>query len=146
MTDTMTTSPGDGGHALRLAAGILIATGGLVGLGAVPGIGWPIWAAHDLIVWPYDGMGEAAIPESRLFAAISGGVMAGWGVLVWHLAALLPREGAAVRRIVRTSILTWFAVDSGLSIVAGGALNMVPNLAFLALFWWALRRPALAPT
>jgi hypothetical protein len=124
---------------LRLAAGLLIATGAIVGLGAVPGIGGPIWAAHDLIVWPYDGGGAASIPESRLFAAICGGVLVGWGVMIWHLAALIPREGAAIRRIVWTGGLAWFVVDSGLSVVAGGALNVIPNLVFLAVFWWALR-------
>ena len=51
----------------------------------------------------------------------------------------MQRAPDAIRAIIRTSVISWFVVDSLASVAAGGALNVVANAAFLALFLVPLR-------
>ncbi|MCB9731348.1 MAG: hypothetical protein H6745_01800 [Deltaproteobacteria bacterium] len=75
------------------------------------------------------------LSAAALFAfALVGAIMVGFGVLVVALA-----RGAGVAQAVGVSLLTWFVVDSSASVATGFALNVVGNLAFLALFTPALR-------
>lgn len=68
-------------------------------------------------------------------SAASGGVLVGWGLMIWHLAGeALARMPEAVRAIIRTPVLTSSVVDSAASVAAGAALNVVVSLVFLALF------------
>jgi hypothetical protein len=66
--------------------------------------------------------------------------MVGWGLMIWQLAGEpLERAPDAVRAIIRNSVLAWFVVDSAGSIAAGAPLNVLPNLAFVALFLLPMR-------
>ena len=125
---------------LRFAAGVTLVTGLALALTAIPALNLPVRLLADLLVWPLDGTQTLAAPETRLAFAIGGGVMAGWGLMIWQLAGEpLQRAPEAVRAIIRTSILTWFVVDSAGSAAAGAALNVLPNLVFLALFLVPMR-------
>lgn len=126
---------------LRFAAGMTMMTGLALALAALPALNLPVRLLADLLVWPINGAETLAAPETRLALAIGGGVMLGWGLMIWHLAAEpLERAPDAVRGIVRTSILGWFLIDSTASVAAGAALNVAANLVFLALFLVPLRR------
>lgn len=123
---------------LRFAAGVTMVTGLALALSAVPALNIGVRLLTDLLVWPFDGAETLAAPETRLALAISGGVMAGWVLMIWQLAGEpLERAPKAVRGIIRASVLGWFVVDSAGSVAA---LNVLPNLVFLALFLLPLRK------
>jgi hypothetical protein len=98
---------------LKAAAGIVLGVGLLLAAGAWPPLAAPVVFLADLIIWPLDGLQTLAAPETRVFMAISGGVMVGWGVTLWKLADyLMPEQLAAVRSITMTGLYSWFVVDS----------------------------------
>jgi hypothetical protein len=126
---------------LRFAAGVTMVTGLALALSAVPALNIGVRLLTDLLVWPFDGAETLAASETRLALAIGGGVMLGWGLMTWQLAGEpLERAPEAVRGIIRASVLGWFVVDSAGSVAAGAALNVVPNLVFLALFLLPMRK------
>ena len=126
---------------LRFAAGVTMVTGLALALSAVPALNIGVRLLTDLLVWPFDGAETLAASETRLALAIGGGVMLGWGLMIWQLAGEpLERAPEAVRGIIRASVLGWFLVDSAGSAAAGAALNVVPNLVFLALFLLPMRK------
>lgn len=128
---------------LRFAAAVTMVTGLALALAAIPALNLPIRLLTDLLVWPLDRAETLAGSETRLALAIGGGVMLGWGLMIWQLAGEpLERAPEAVRGIIRTSVTAWFLVDSAGSVAAGAALNVLPNLVFLALFLLPLRRGA----
>ena len=128
---------------LRFAAGVTMVTGLALALSAVPALNLPLRLLTDLLVWPFNGAETLAASETRLALAIGGGVMLGWGLMIWQLAGEpLERAPDAVRGIIRASVLGWFLVDSAASVAAGAALNILPNLVFLALFLLPMRRGA----
>ncbi|WP_374426339.1 hypothetical protein [Tabrizicola sp.] len=128
---------------LRFAAGVTMVTGLALALSAVPALNIGVRLLTDLLVWPFDGAETLAASETRLALSIGGGVMLGWGLMIWQLAGEpLEHASDAVRGIIRASVLGWFLVDSAASVAAGAALNILPNLVFLALFLLPMRRGA----
>jgi len=125
---------------LKSASAIVIGFGLLIAIAAVPATAAPVQLLLDLIFWPVDGAERATMPETRLAFAISGGVMAGWGILLWQLTdRLYLRDPKLGRSLILNSIGTWFLVDSLGSIAAGAPLNAVFNVGFLLLFVLPLR-------
>ncbi len=130
---------------LKAGAGLVIASGLLVVLGSHPVAGWPLRMLGDMILWPLDGAQTLAASETRLLAAIAGGVLVGWGWALWLLAGEgMERAPDLARRIIVGSTLAWFVVDSAGSLVAGAPLNAALNLVYLELlvgpFWLARLR------
>jgi hypothetical protein len=120
---------------LRFAAGVTMAFGLALALAAFPPLGAPMILLADILVWPLDGAETGTAPGMRLILAIAGGVMAGWGWLIWQLAgAALAKDPDNIRPFIRQSVILWFVVDSIASVLASAPLNAVANLAFLALF------------
>ena len=125
---------------LRLAAGVTMAAGLGLALAAIPALNLPVRLLGDVLIWPLDGGETLAAPETRLGFAISGGLMLGWGLMIWQLAGEpLARAPEAIRGSIRASVLAWFMLDSAGSVAAEAALNVVGNLVFLALFLWPMR-------
>lgn len=122
-------------NGLRLASGITMAFGLALALAAFPPTAGPMVLLADVLVWPLDGAETGAAHDTRLAFAIAGGLLAGWGWLIWQLAgAPLARDPVLVRGLIRQSVLVWFVADSAASVLAGAPLNAVANLAFLALY------------
>ena len=120
---------------LKAASALLILVGLVFALAAWPPTAFAATFLVDLIKWPVDGMQSLASPEIMLINGSSGGMMVGWGVMLWLLAdRLYPRDPALFRTILFVSLGFWFLVDSAASIMAGGALNVGLNIVFLALF------------
>ncbi|SOE13147.1 hypothetical protein SAMN05877838_0916 [Hoeflea halophila] len=120
---------------VKTAAALVAAFGLVFALAAWPPLAGPVVFAVDLFIWPLDGQQMLAAPETRVFIAISGGLMVGWGVTLWKLAAhLMPVDPAAVRSITMTGLYCWFAVDSLASVMAGVPVNAAANVSFLVLF------------
>lgn len=132
-------------NGLRFAAAVTITFGLAMALAAAPVLNLPIRLLSDLLIWPLDGAETLQAHDARLALAIGGGVMSGWGAMIWQLAgAPMTAAPDATRRIILTSALTWFCIDSTASILAGAALNVPANAVFLALFLWPMRRSARA--
>ena len=135
------------GHAttrlLQGAAVTVMVSGVIVAGSAYPATAGVTRFLVDLIFWPIDGQQSLDAPETRLLGAVCGGVMAGWGLMLWLVAArLYPREPALARSIILGSVAVWFVTDSTGSVMAGAPLNAVFNVGFLLAFWLPLRRPA----
>jgi hypothetical protein len=128
---------------LKTASAVLIGFGVVIAMSAHPALAGVTRLLLDLVFWPVDGAQSLASPETRLLSAIAGGMMIGWGVMFWLIAArLYPVDPELARTIILASIVVWFVADSLASIVAGGALNALLNIPFLLAFVWPLRRIA----
>ncbi len=114
-------------------------------LGAHHGTGESVRFLADLILCPPDGSRTMSV-EARLLSAISGGVLEGWGVMLWGLAGR-PFETAPdlVRRIVIQSALVRFLVDGAGSVAAGAPLNLIGNAIYLAVLLVPFRPGCNAP-
>lgn len=120
---------------LKVASAALLGLGAVVAMASHPATAGITGLVADLVFWPLDGQPSVEQPAARLLAAISGGVMVGWGAMLWLVAArVLPSDPALAAALVRTSAMAWFVVDSVGSVVAGAPLNAVLNVAFLAAF------------
>ncbi|MGJ8571371.1 MAG: hypothetical protein ACSHXI_11800 [Hoeflea sp.] len=129
---------------VKAASAVIAVIGLLIAVAAWPPLAGPVVFVADLIIWPLDGAQSLAAPETRVFMAIAGGVMAGWGVTLWRMSDyLMPEHLAAARSITMTGLYCWFAVDSIGSIMAGVPLNAVANVGFVVLFLLAFRQTGL---
>ena len=128
---------------LKTGSGLTIFFGLLIAAASIPAAAPPVEFLADLIFFPIDGAQSVIAPETRLMNAIGGGVMTGWGIMLWMLASrLYPREPALARQIIVTSIVAWFIVDSAGSVLSGAPLNALFNTSFLLIFCVPLWRAA----
>lgn len=126
---------------LKTASAIVFGFGVLVALAALPALAGPTRILADIILWPFDGAQSLSGSEARILCAIGGGVMAGWGALLWLVSAkLYPREPELARAMILASVATWFVIDGVASVLAGAPLNAALNIGFLLLFALPLRR------
>jgi len=126
---------------LKFGSALTIFFGILVAAAATPIAAGPTQFLADLIFFPIDGAQDISSSETRLISAIGGGVMAGWGVLLWMLSTqLFPSNQALAANLIIASIVTWFVIDSTGSIIAGAPLNAVFNVSFLLIFCLPLWR------
>lgn len=117
---------------LKATSAVVVGVGAVVALAAHPATAGVTTFFVDLVFWPVDGQPSVAAPEARLLSAVSGGVMVGWGVMLWLVATrLLPADPPLAAALVRAGAVTWFAVDSLGSIAAGAPLNALLNVVFL---------------
>ncbi|MEM8688380.1 MAG: hypothetical protein AAGF81_13695 [Pseudomonadota bacterium] len=120
---------------LKGGAVVLILFGILAAAGAMPALSAPTLLLLDLAFWPLDGAQSLAAPETRLLCAVGGGVLVGWGALLFLLADQIgSTDPALVRKFVIVSIGSWFVVDSLGSVAAGAPMNALFNVGFLLLF------------
>lgn len=126
---------------LRAASALVVGFGVLIVLATYPATAGLTMFLIDFILWPIDGTQSGITSELRLVFAISGGVMVGWGIMLWLIATrLYPREPQLARSMILVSVGIWFVVDSAASIVAGAPLNALLNTSFLLMFGLPLWR------
>ena len=135
---------------LKAGSGLTIFFGLLIAIASIPAAAAPVEILADLIFFPVDGAQEVGAPETRLMSAIGGGVMTGWGIMMWMLATrLYPKEPGLTKQLIVTAIVAWFVVDSTGSVMSGAPLNALFNVSFLLIFCvplWLAERPAAAAT
>lgn len=120
---------------MKFAAIIFVGFGLLSALAAWPPLSAPQRLLAEIIFMDFDGSVTIASQSERLLSAILGGLIAGWGVILWQLVDKLYQDNPAlIGKMIMSSILTWYIVDSTASVVAGAPLNFIGNLSFLALF------------
>lgn len=128
---------------LKIGSAITIFFGVLIAVAALPAGAAPTEFLADLIFYPIDGTQSVAAHETRLMSAIGGGVMAGWGLLLWKLSTtVFSQDPALARQLIVPSIITWFVIDSAGSVLAGAPLNALFNVSFLLIFCVPLWRSA----
>ncbi|MDJ0712354.1 MAG: hypothetical protein QNJ14_18350 [Woeseiaceae bacterium] len=131
---------------LRIGAAITVGFGLLIAVAAIPALQGPTSFSLDLIYFPVDSAQSVDTVSARLFSAITGGLMTGFGVMLWVVATeLCPREPALGRRVILLGIGSWFVVDSAMSLAAGAPLNVLFNTGFLLIFCvpaWGLSETA----
>ena len=120
---------------LRIASGVTIVVGAICALAAHPSTGRVWLYLFDVLKWPLDGDPSAFSADTRAVNAVLGGVMVGWGLLMY----LLSRERLItvmpeLPRLLLVSLLAWFVVDSTGSWAAGLPGNIVLNVGFLVMF------------
>lgn len=128
---------------LRTGAILLVATGLLMFLALFTPVA-AIWRLFlDLAFLPVDSAQDFATDAARLLTAISGGLLAGLGAMIWIATnRVYAHDPDLGRALILPPILFWFVLDSTGSVLAGAWFNVVLNSGFLVLF--AL--PLLAPT
>ncbi len=120
---------------LKAGSALTVFFGVLIALASIPAASAPVEILADLIFFPVDGAQNVGAPETRLMNAIGGGVMTGWGIMIWMLATrLYPREPALAKQLIVTSVVAWFVVDSAGSLMSGAPLNALFNVSFLLIF------------
>ena len=77
---------------LQAGSALTVFFGALVAAAAVPALSGPVRFLADLIFFPLDGLQSVAAEETRLINAIAGGVMVGWGLMLWMLSTQLFRK------------------------------------------------------
>lgn len=121
---------------LKCAAGFTFAFGLFFLISLFTPLGAINTVLFDLVIGPpLDGAQSLQATETRLLIAITGGLMAGLAAAAWMLADTIYRNDPALgRRWFATTFLTWYAIDSTGSVIAGAPMNVLSNTVFLALF------------
>jgi hypothetical protein len=123
---------------LQLASLITVITGAIAGLGSHPATDFAWLWLFDLLQWPIDGNPALFSSDAHAINAVLGGVMMGWGLLMFKLARDdLFQE--PIRAAMQAALLFWFVTDSTGSFAADLPGNVVLNGAFLLLFLIPLR-------
>ncbi len=120
---------------LQVASALTALVGLVAAAGALPAT-WELWRLlFDVVAWPMDGAPASFDEPTRAMNAISGGVMFGWGLMMFALSSGPVAEGSrgAVAAMLY-GVVGWFVVDSTASVAAGIPYNLVLNVSFLVLF------------
>ncbi len=134
---------------LKITSLLIVALGLLVAFGAHPATALPATWLADIVFWPFDGLQTLEAPAARVLAAISGGVMVGWGLMIWLVIdRLLPADPRLARLLVVESTLAWYLVDSTGSFVSGATVNVLLNTVLMLTIVmpaWRLGKVQVAP-
>ena len=121
---------------LKLGSALTVLFGILIAAAATPTLQAPIEWSLDLVYFPLDDAPQIQGSALRLISAISGGVMVGWGVMLWMVATqVFSQHPALGRRLILGSVGAWFVIDSSMSVAAGAPLNAFLNTGFLLVFF-----------
>jgi hypothetical protein len=128
---------------LKVTAIVVGTFGPIFFLGTMPATAEPARWTLDFLSWPLDGAQTYASPELRFLSGPTGGLLLGWGVMIWCLSLwVYDAAPEAVRKCVITGLLAWFVLDSAGSITSGTASNVFFNVFVLLLAAGPLWKPA----
>jgi len=114
---------------LLIGPGLLMVTAPVTGLGGLTEM------FLDLAHQPYEGAQPITGKSAHLLNAILGGILVGFGVMIWVVAEhVLRKDFVLGRRLILIPLLCWFITDSLGSVFAGAWFNVVINAAILGLF------------
>jgi hypothetical protein len=86
----------------------------------------------NLLNGPGGGAANFDANTPRFLTALTGGFLLGWGVMIVCLRAWVYDDAAeGVRRVVVTSLVSWFLLDSIGSISSGNGWNAASNVVVL---------------
>jgi hypothetical protein len=101
----------------------------------------------SLLVYSSPGRIDAFGPESARYVslvhAVIGGIMVGWGAVLFYITRSLVSKGSRLGwNLVALSVVAWFIPDTTYSLWSGFWQNAVLNTVFLCLFalpLWGMR-------
>lgn len=109
----------------------VIGFGAVLSGGAFESTSGPVRFVFNLL----NGTGDLPFDENLRFSlAVLGAVSIGWGVTalgVVRVALTLGERSAPLWSALVTGTLTWFVIDSALSVATGFELNVLPNCLLL---------------
>ena len=127
---------------MRRAGWVLISTGVIFALAALPVFHPLVKIFLQIAYWPFNSLQPNLTVPVPLLVAITGGLTAGLGGMLWalgtHVAAAAPD---AATRVTQIAAWVWFCTDSTASVLVGAPFNVVLNLSFLALMLISSRVP-----
>lgn len=111
----------------------VLGVGAIFALGAIPAVDGGVRLFYDTIAWPIDGVSPYG-EQVRFTAALLGAVMMGWAMTMFALVAAADQIGAPAWRGLTIAIVTWYVIDSIISVASGWPLNAVSNTGFVVTF------------
>lgn len=128
---------------LKFAAIMIAGLGPLFFLGSMDTPLNPLPGALAIVGGWAEGADAAPGGDLRLLSAILGGVLFGWGVMVWCLAIwVFDAAPEGVRKSFLIALIAWFVLDSAGSVLSGHSLNVLYNALYLMVVVGPLWRPA----
>jgi hypothetical protein len=110
---------------LLIGPGLLMVTAPVTGLGSLTEM------FLDLAHHPYE--------SAHLFNAILGGILVGFGTMIWVVAEhVLRKDFALGRKLIIIPLIRWFVTDSLGSLLTGAWFNAVLNAGIFGSFMFAL--------
>lgn len=127
---------------MRQAGWVLMSIGVIFALAALPVFHPLVKFFLQIAYWPFHSPPPNLTVPVPLLVAITGGLTAGLGGMLWalgtHVAAVSPDAAAKVTQI---TAWVWFCTDSTASVLVGAPFNAILNLSFLALMLVSSRVP-----
>ncbi|WP_170333334.1 hypothetical protein [Ruegeria arenilitoris] len=120
--------------AMRLSGTILIVTGVLFALTALPALHVIAQIFLTVAYWPIHSVPSDIVVPSPLLLAIVGGLTAGLGAMQWALGTYVaPVSSTVAAKVAKITAWVWFCTDSAGSVLVGAPVNVALNLSFLLL-------------
>jgi len=95
-----------------------------------------------LVLTALQGPGPALFDAPLRFSlGVMGAVSIGWSVMLHLVVKEAIARGAAGRSLwnaVTAGMVSWFVLDSTLSVLTGFGLNLIPNIALVGMYWLGL--------
>ena len=117
---------------LKITAVSIILYSILFFLGTIQEMNEAVQLVLDISSWPIDKAQNYNENSTVFLSALLGGVLFGWGILIWFLSSkiydIVPEK---TRKIVLFSLLSWFIIDSLGSLFSGNSNNLIANIFLL---------------
>lgn len=128
---------------LKITAISIISYAILFFLGTLKQTDKAIEVVLDFSSFPVDGLQNYDANSTVFLSALLGGILFGWGILIWFLSSkiydIAPEQ---TRKIVLTSLISWFVIDGLGSIFSGNSSNVIANIFLLLILVGPLWKPA----
>ncbi|WP_171130643.1 MULTISPECIES: hypothetical protein [unclassified Ruegeria] len=120
--------------AMRISGGVLVATGVLFALAALPFLHPVAHIFLQIAYWPIHAVPAELTVPLPLLLVITGGLTVGLGGMHWALGTYVaPVSAVAATKTAQITAWSWFCADSLGSILVAAPFNVVLNLSFLVL-------------
>lgn len=119
---------------MRRSGTVLIGIGAFFAIAALPLLHPVVTIFLQIAYWPMHSVPSEILVPVPLLVAISGGLTAGLGGMLWALGTYVaPLSPSAAAKVTQIAAWSWFCIDSTTSLLVGAPVNVVLNLSFLAL-------------
>lgn len=126
--------------AMRRSGIAMIVIGVLFAVAALPALHPVVKIFLQLAYWPMHSIPPDLLVPVPLLVAITGGLTAGLGGMLWSLGAYVaPVSPMVAARVTQIAAWSWFCTDSMASVLVGAPFNVVLNLSFLLLMLLSCR-------
>jgi len=120
--------------AMRRSGIALAVIGAFFAIAALPAFHPIIQIFLQIAYWPLHTVPSDLLVPIPLLVAITGGLTAGLGGMLWSLGTnVAPVSPIAATKVTQITAWSWFCTDSTASVLVGAPFNVVLNLSFLAL-------------